>query len=168
MSKPVRLMDRQRQPIPSHVRRTVYSMSGGHCAKCRTSLVRGGGAANSFHIDHIRPVSRGGGNDISNLQPLCRTCNLSKGAHNTNNYRAAPPYTGPIYWVEQQAEPEPLSDHERSVAEWLAHVDPHKLWQEAQRVLAGRRSLSAAGIVQPNEAAAATMTSAMIPVHSPR
>jgi 5-methylcytosine-specific restriction endonuclease McrA len=39
------------------------------------------------HIDHIFPISRGGTSNWTNLQTLCRTCNLKKGAkvENTMN-----------------------------------------------------------------------------------
>ena len=33
----------------------------------------------SLSIDHINPVSLGGGNEIGNLQPLCLKCNQKKG-----------------------------------------------------------------------------------------
>lgn len=32
--------------------------------------------------DHVVPLSRGGSNDIENIQPLCLRCNLSKGTQN--------------------------------------------------------------------------------------
>lgn len=36
--------------------------------------------------DHVTPLSKGGRNDIANIQPLCRACNISKNAR-TIDYR---------------------------------------------------------------------------------
>lgn len=44
------------------------------CVYCRASLKRG------YDEDHIVPVSRGGSNDITNIQLLCPTCNRRKNA----------------------------------------------------------------------------------------
>jgi 5-methylcytosine-specific restriction endonuclease McrA len=38
------------------------------------------GSTDGISIDHIRPISCGGGNDLENLQFLCRRCNSKKGA----------------------------------------------------------------------------------------
>lgn len=54
------------------------------CAKC--------GADAILTKDHIVPVSLGGSDSIDNLQPLCRSCNASKGTkiidYRTSNNRA--------------------------------------------------------------------------------
>jgi 5-methylcytosine-specific restriction endonuclease McrA len=48
------------------------------CAKC--------GSADRIEADHVVPISRGGKNIASNIQPLCRICNASKG-NRTEDYR---------------------------------------------------------------------------------
>lgn len=44
---------------------------GFHCAHCKSS-------GNDLQIDHVIPISKGGTNDMGNLQILCRDCNEAK------------------------------------------------------------------------------------------
>ena len=44
---------------------------GGMCVICHAPYE---------HMDHIIPLSKGGKHTLSNVQPLCAKCNLSKGA----------------------------------------------------------------------------------------
>lgn len=56
---------------PDDIKR-IFDAQKGRCAYCPKSIKA------SYHIDHIRPVSKGGTSWPSNLQLTCRDCNLSK------------------------------------------------------------------------------------------
>ncbi len=60
-------------PVPSDIRYQVLASYNGRCALCgATSKER------RIEVDHIVPRSKGGSNDISNLQALCDECNRGK------------------------------------------------------------------------------------------
>ena len=61
-----------RGEIPLAVRREVFAHDKWMCVYCRSKR--------RLEIDHIIPISKGGADDRSNLQTLCRTCNRKKGA----------------------------------------------------------------------------------------
>lgn len=60
----------------------ILTVQSGLCAApwCRKDLVGG------FHVDHILPVKLGGKTNIENLQILCPTCNLRKGAKHPDEW----------------------------------------------------------------------------------
>ena len=49
-----------------------YSYACLCCGKCEPEI--------KLTPDHVTPLSKGGRNDIANIQPLCRACNISKNA----------------------------------------------------------------------------------------
>lgn len=51
----------------------IGKRDGFRCNRCNS-------AGGSLEIDHVHPVSKGGGNELNNLQLLCKTCNMAKGA----------------------------------------------------------------------------------------
>jgi hypothetical protein len=61
------------------IRNAVWKLTGGECARCDRQLLPSTGDSASMHVDHIVPKSKGGQDRLSNYQPLCRSCNLSKG-----------------------------------------------------------------------------------------
>lgn len=56
-----------------------YYSPNGKCLCCKTKK--------DLTIDHVRPLYMGGSNYPSNLQPLCQSCNASKGADKEIDYR---------------------------------------------------------------------------------
>lgn len=61
-----------RREVSASTRLAVYKRDGYACKHC--------GTHEDLSIDHIFPVSKGGTNDLENLQTLCRPCNSRKGA----------------------------------------------------------------------------------------
>jgi len=51
----------------------LYKLQSYKCVYCKCSILN-----NNYHIDHIMPLSKGGTNELSNIQLLCPDCNLKK------------------------------------------------------------------------------------------
>lgn len=64
--------------------RAIFNNQRGLCANCHAKLLKSG--KQKFHVDHIMPLVLGGSNWPSNLQCLCPTCNLSKGAKHPDTW----------------------------------------------------------------------------------
>ena len=60
----------QSRYISKITKKAVHSRDGGICQCC--------GGYEDLEYDHISPYSCGGSNKVSNIQLLCRKCNLSK------------------------------------------------------------------------------------------
>ena len=55
---------------------------GSKCLAC--------GEVKPLTADHIIPISKGGSSNIKNIQPLCLSCNISKGNRHNTDYRTKP------------------------------------------------------------------------------
>lgn len=63
----------RRRPISQRMRFEVFKRDQFTCVYCGSHP-----PASIMQIDHIEPVSKGGGNDLDNLVTSCSTCNLGK------------------------------------------------------------------------------------------
>ena len=80
----------KRPSLPLAIRLEIWSLP---CTVC--------GSRKNVYIDHIVPVAKGGTNDRSNLQPLCRRCNNTKGSRLTTEELRAKCWWRPD-WVDEQ------------------------------------------------------------------
>jgi 5-methylcytosine-specific restriction endonuclease McrA len=71
-------------PVPGSLRWRVISRALGRCEACGVSS-----AERALEVDHIVPRSKGGSNDLFNLQALCSLCNVQKLDRDPIDFRAA-------------------------------------------------------------------------------
>ena len=65
---------RRRTRIPRGMRHEVFKRDNYTCVECGARKEDGA----TLHVDHIIPVSKGGTDELDNLQTLCSDCNLNK------------------------------------------------------------------------------------------
>ncbi len=65
---------RSRPRFTAKEKDALYKSQKGICLGCRKKVPMGG-----MQVDHIKPLSRGGGERLTNLQLLCGRCNAMKG-----------------------------------------------------------------------------------------
>jgi len=72
------------------VRSAMHKMSDS-CLKCATAFdpYAPSSASDAMHVDHIRPSSWGGPDELYNYQPLCGPYNVAKGDRSDADYRSA-------------------------------------------------------------------------------
>lgn len=67
------LRQQERNRMSADLRFQVLKRDNYRCRGCGATA-----ATEALHVDHIFPISKGGKTVLSNLQTLCRTCNLGK------------------------------------------------------------------------------------------
>ena len=60
--------------IKNQIKSDLYGQQRGNCNGCKVHF-----EIQHFHVDHIVPISKGGGDFRENLQLLCGNCNTTKG-----------------------------------------------------------------------------------------
>ena len=65
---------RRRTKIPRGLRHEVFKRDNYTCVECGARKEDGA----TLHVDHKIPVSKGGTDELDNLQTLCSDCNLNK------------------------------------------------------------------------------------------
>jgi 5-methylcytosine-specific restriction endonuclease McrA len=56
------------------IRQMLYKAYGKKCKYCKKTLL-----VDNIVCDHVKPISHGGASIMSNLQLICKSCNIKKG-----------------------------------------------------------------------------------------
>jgi 5-methylcytosine-specific restriction endonuclease McrA len=70
--------------------RARFAEFGHHCAYC--------GADGDLHIEHVVPISKGGGHAIGNIIPACKDCNFSKRDSEVEAWYGSQPFFSQLRW----------------------------------------------------------------------
>lgn len=71
------------KPPPRAELEAIWCLQHGRCAYCQRYV------GSTYHIDHKLPITRGGTNDLSNLQLTCPRCNMRKGTLTHDEFLAS-------------------------------------------------------------------------------
>ena len=63
----------KRKTFTDYEKKTVYAKNNGKCAICGKPVMY-----KKMTVDHIKPLSQGGTNEMNNLQLACHSCNRLK------------------------------------------------------------------------------------------
>jgi 5-methylcytosine-specific restriction endonuclease McrA len=83
-AKPYLTMNK-RKPIPEVVRQYVFERDDFQCQNCGRSTLHD--PTVKLNVDHIIAITKGGSDDLSNLQTLCSRCNQQKSNHYSERFR---------------------------------------------------------------------------------
>lgn len=80
-----KMVRQERAKLTDKLRYQVLKRDHYRCVICG----RGAKDGVKLHVDHIKPVARGGKTTLSNLRTLCADCNLGKSSSYDTNYKYA-------------------------------------------------------------------------------
>lgn len=103
-----RVEGRTRMAIPDAVKVAVWNRDAGVCVECRSEI--------ELQYDHVIPFSKGGSDEVENIQLLCRVCNQRKGASLT------------IHPVSSAVLPQRRNESQRVLVQRPA-IEAGRLWQ---------------------------------------
>lgn len=72
----------ERRKFTDYEKKTVYAKYNGSCAICGKPV-----KFDKLTIDHKIPISKGGTNEMSNIQLACRECNLMKNGLSSEEFQ---------------------------------------------------------------------------------
>jgi hypothetical protein len=84
-----------RLPLSHRIRRDAIVIAladrdGDRCWYCGCRFEGPDGGSRTLTLDHVNPVTGGGGSTLDNLRLCCRTCNQRKGSLGAEAYEVSP------------------------------------------------------------------------------